>query len=420
MRVSQPQQSQIADILLVNPCYATQTKIENACAAEPNQIDAPIYIDSTPAIKVLGNPKQSKRPKGLEAQPSRKPFYGGYVNRISDVVYHHAETQTDPSPKEEQQDSDNTTCGIRIHMHDCTTQMVPTVNKGCQPTHHNCYTQMEIRDYHMDGRIDRHMPVGDYVHSDEIMRTRHMAATKIQARARCHLVRNASHRRREERVRLKWEEQDEKERLERAELERRINPKISADFAILREELAQWHASEVDRINEADHSPAIRRAFLADLLSKEVLIIRAIEKRQARTARSEGKRTERELGQLAKPLKWRVRGGLGTGAGQGFVDVRTPEIDQAYRLNKVYFNLVRDPTNRKDRVDVLYQARDEVEMADFGPAREVADLIDREMDLISRHREKKSMTGLRIRLQNLFLQLIKTPLFNPASSQLNP
>lgn len=45
--------------------------------------------------------------------------------------------------------------------------------------------------------------------------------------------------------------------------------------------------------------------------------------------------------------------------------------------------------------------------------RDISDLIDREADLLHRRRSQKTLSGLRVRLSNLFLQYIETPEFNP-------
>lgn len=50
--------------------------------------------------------------------------------------------------------------------------------------------------------------------------------------------------------------------------------------------------------------------------------------------------------------------------------------------------------------------------------RDIVDLIDREVDLMTRGVKSGSLMGLRKRVCTLFLQYIKTPAFNPAVSKL--
>ena len=49
--------------------------------------------------------------------------------------------------------------------------------------------------------------------------------------------------------------------------------------------------------------------------------------------------------------------------------------------------------------------------------RDIVDLIDREADMLNRGRSETSLTGLRKRLANLFLQFIETPEFNPEAAR---
>ena len=45
--------------------------------------------------------------------------------------------------------------------------------------------------------------------------------------------------------------------------------------------------------------------------------------------------------------------------------------------------------------------------------RDISDLIDREADLLNRGRPAKSMEKHKVRLNNLFLQFIENPIYNP-------
>lgn len=54
---------------------------------------------------------------------------------------------------------------------------------------------------------------------------------------------------------------------------------------------------------------------------------------------------------------------------------------------------------------------------DCSISREIVELIDREVDMVKRGRNEKTLAGLRQRMANLFLQFIETPEFNPESSR---
>ena len=69
------------------------------------------------------------------------------------------------------------------------------------------------------------------------------------------------------------------------------------------------------------------------------------------------------------------------------------------------------------RLDVLLNIKWTVNEFDCALTRDIVELIDREADLLDRGRSESTLSGLRIRLNNLFLQFIETPEFNPEASR---
>ena len=70
-----------------------------------------------------------------------------------------------------------------------------------------------------------------------------------------------------------------------------------------------------------------------------------------------------------------------------------------------------------ERLDVLLHIKWTVKEFDCNLTRDIVELIDREADMLNRGRSEASLTGLRKRLANLFLQFIETPEFNPESAR---
>jgi hypothetical protein len=54
---------------------------------------------------------------------------------------------------------------------------------------------------------------------------------------------------------------------------------------------------------------------------------------------------------------------------------------------------------------------------DCALSRDIVELCDREAELLNRGRSVASLSGLRSRLSNLFLQFIETPDFNPEATR---
>mmetsp|Transcript_20725 Transcript_20725/g.47027 ORF Transcript_20725/g.47027 Transcript_20725/m.47027 type:complete len:133 (+) Transcript_20725:452-850(+) len=124
---------------------------------------------------------------------------------------------------------------------------------------------------------------------------------------------------------------------------------------VLREELDHWHSAERAAIDTVilEHSsspPPISKHqhqtfLLADLLSREVAILREIDVKRAEAIHiAEKRKIDQEFGIMAAPLRWEVGSGTGT---RKMIEVRTPEIDRAYRVRTIYYNLMREPVNSK-------------------------------------------------------------------------
>jgi phosphoribulokinase len=70
-----------------------------------------------------------------------------------------------------------------------------------------------------------------------------------------------------------------------------------------------------------------------------------------------------------------------------------------------------------ERLDILLHVKWTVKEFECALSREIVELVDREADLLNRGRKDSSLTGLRQRLANLFLQFVETPEFNPEAVQ---
>lgn len=82
-------------------------------------------------------------------------------------------------------------------------------------------------------------------------------------------------------------------------------------------------------------------------------------------------------------------------------------------------NSTAPPNNKKvdDRLDILLQVKNTVGECDCILTRDISELIDREADILNRGRSVETLSGLRKRLSNLFMQYIEAPEFNPESNR---
>ena len=198
----------------------------------------------------------------------------------------------------------------------------------------------------------------------------------------------------------------------RREVQRRLEPKTAEDFAALFGEVEAWRAAETMRIKEEIVDEEERAAANAQLLAKETSMIQHIER--LRIAASKQKRAEgieKMLDSLACAKKWEL--------GDGTVsEIETPFTTRAKELRDLYRGLADRSADQDDRLDVLMHVKWTVKEFDCPLTREITQLIDREVDMLERGRPGRSLSGLRQRLENLFLDFIRTPEFNPEAERL--
>lgn len=114
-----------------------------------------------------------------------------------------------------------------------------------------------------------------------------------------------------------------------------------------------------------------------------------------------------------------------------FIQVTTPNVTRAKQLTEIYNDLKNPHLNMEERLTILLNTK--ITVSDclnklatskvvYGSRLkdlldEILDLIKREAELLNRGRPEKSLTGLRLRMANLFLQFIESPETNPEASQ---
>ena len=97
--------------------------------------------------------------------------------------------------------------------------------------------------------------------------------------------------------------------------------------------------------------------------------------------------------------------------------MHTPFTTRAKELMELYNGLRLPLLTVDERLDVLLHIKWTVKEFDCNLTRDIVELIDREADMLNRGRLEASLTGLRKRLANLYLQFIETPEFNPEAAR---
>ena len=203
----------------------------------------------------------------------------------------------------------------------------------------------------------------------------------------------------------------QREMRDKFDLERRLNPKTKADFDLLYHALESWRMDEVDRINSTLQGPE-RKAALCALLEQEAELIGSIHRHKSLADKeNEVTRVQKFLEKASSSKSWITPEGL-------TIEMETPYTQRATQLKDIYNSLSLQEITRDERLDVLMTLKQTVCEHDCDLTRDIVQLIDRESNLLIRGSKAYALTGLRKRLINLFLQYVKTPLFNAEAARL--
>eukprot|EP00118_Oscarella_pearsei_P001612 m.7913 g.7913 ORF g.7913 m.7913 type:complete len:634 (+) comp20015_c0_seq2:115-2016(+) len=384
---------------------------ENRSAPVTTPLDTPNLPFAMPqyfTVKIDNEEEESKTVTvAVEHSKTKKPFLGGFRHKVSGVEYHNAGTMTLPKIRPD----DGT---IRYNRE---TQTVFTKQK-LQQTTNNTSTQMTQTGCNVSIEQDKMMIPGRYETAEEFHAKRLAAIILLQSYfRRWHATNLVEGMKSDRKRRFEWErketlrkQKDKKNRLE-VEFERRMNPKTKEDFDMLYHALEMWRKDELSKINSSLDGPE-RKAALCSLLEQEADLIASIGRH--RISANEGQRHEKIrkiLEKAASPRKWVAFDGKVT-------EMDTPYTVRAKELRELYDSLNMKFLTEEERMDVLLSLKATVTEHDCKLTREIVELIERETDLMLRETKQKNLEGLRKRISNLFLQYIKTPLFNPEISHL--
>ncbi|XP_070763055.1 IQ motif and ubiquitin-like domain-containing protein [Enoplosus armatus] len=338
----------------------------------------------------------------IERLRQQKAFLGGYRHRLTGAEYHHAAVQTLPKRRPDR--------GVVVFSRDTQTVELKSQAQQCPV---NVSSQMTGIGCYVSCMNDKLVAPGNYITADEYHDRRLRAVIRLQAFARRWLARQEVDRLSRERDRrMAWLELQERKRREEKEEQlsdrrhRWMNPQRREDFNLLYHALEKWRCEEEQQINSSLRG-AERKAALCSLLEQETQLIAAIGCHRIAVQNNNYDKTVRNfLDKVAAPRRWRA------------VDGRLIEMDsqhtiRARELRDLYNNINMSSVNQEQRLHVLMTLKHTVKEHECQLTRDIVDLIDREVDLMTRGVKAANLEGLRKRISTLFFQYIKTPVFNP-------
>lgn len=347
--------------------------------------------------------------------PMRKPFLGGFRNKMTQQEYHHALIQTNPLPRKKAHGNDGAPVK-RFHRDTQTARFKPSFTQ----TYREQGTQMEKPGLYIDNSNDRVViSEGEYFDSEALAILKLEKAVFIQSYYRGYQARKMANKLREEKQQMEAKQQKEEEQRRQEmiqkkhhELTRRMHPRTEADFNILYSELEHWRKNENLKIQNTTLGNEQRKQALAELLRKETKLLQTIDRLKNQAAKENYyDKVTSKLEKIAKPKAMPNVDGTVT-------QIETPFTVRAKELMDLYQGLNTDMLSVDERLDVLLHVKWTVKEFDCQLTRDIVELIDREADLLNRGRKDKSLEGLRKRIASMFLQFIETPEFNPEAISL--
>ncbi|PRP82891.1 hypothetical protein PROFUN_04754 [Planoprotostelium fungivorum] len=336
----------------------------------------------------------------------KKPFLGGFISRLSDIEYHHASTQTPPPPKTPEQIRRDEM--LRFHRE---TQTAETLTRSTQGQREASTQMARIGVYEIVEKPgeERTIVPKRYYTSNMLEIDRWNSAMKIQTVTRGWMARRRAQKLREEvdvkadqrEERLRRKEKREEEQRQR-EIERRKNPKTKADFDLQYANLEAMYQIKKDQIHSSDLSQEDKGRELSELLATQTKWLQTIDALKMDSQRQRyQERIEDKLREMAASKKVVTHT-----IDSDVVKIHTNYTLRAKELRHLYLSL-QEPTVMEERIDILYRLKEVIQQFDCHLTRDIADLIFR-LSVTNSHKT---------RLNNLFLQFIETPEFNPEAAR---
>ncbi|NXX90480.1 IQUB protein, partial [Centropus bengalensis] len=341
----------------------------------------------------------------------RKPFLGGFKNRITGMEFHNAGSQTIPQKRPDK--------GIEIFCRE--TQTVFEKNKP-QQTANTTSTQMTKVGLYVSNRTDKLISPRKYFTAEEYHKRRLKAVMHqvldcfllswvlllhscfgtitlrviIQECWKFWIFCKVSKSAEKPRTVTKYAKENTTQNFTEYILYKKLQIFISV----------VWRQEETERINRT-LTGAKRKAALCELLEQEAQVIACIGRHKLNgDEENRHKAILHFLNKCAQPKRWRAYDGKIT-------EMDTPYILRSRELLEIYCSISRNGIPKDERIDALLTLRRTVAEQECKLTQEIIELIDREFDLISREVKECNLQGLRKRICTLFLQYIKTPEFNP-------
>lgn len=366
-------------------------------------------------VRIFEGKKQMKEfVVEIEKSEGIKPWLGGYRNKITKVIYHHATTQTEVTKK---------------NQIPCSNQSAQTPEFPLKQSETNTMTdrRTQTRSMYIPEINDVIRKVSDKpyeTYNDWISKNRIVDhVVKIQT-----WYRNIKNRKRQKQIIDHFSQYTEQHVHTKEELRKKLDtdieednpaeknndlikqsPSSRHDFDVLYMMIGKWWSSEVQRIRDIPDE-TVRKNEYMKLLKKEIYYLSKLDRcRTESREKAMQKQLLSLLNKASKPKKMIT-------TNNKEVSISTLETQRATILKNIYVKIIRRDVNTGDRVEILNELSDTLtrcEGVDF--VANIQALIRKEIDQMYVGVPKKNLEMTRTRIELLFSKFINFPEYNKSS-----
>lgn len=349
----------------------------------------------------------------IENQSVPKEWLGGFRNKMTNLNYHHASSQTAPR---ERKVFDYPEPGVAVPLlFHRDTQTPFRLREAKLDTSSDKGTQMCQTDQIIPKHEDKIISAKPYQsYADWLSENNVEEKVVVLQRS----VRQWLHRMRVNRLMqvqkyLLDDVKRQREQMlkEQAEKEKKIItdtfPSNRDDFYMLYLMVGKWWQKEWQRICDMKKDESKKAEFVA-LLEKEIKLLTAIEKHRVEVKQAAMKKQQmRFLEMSSRPVTFRNARGQAT-------TIDDPATQRAREFKEIYGKLVHNTDSHKDRIEVLMTLKQLMSnFTAYEYTKDIIKLIDREANLIAIGTADKDLELLRKRIEQLYMDFIHQPQFNP-------
>jgi len=407
--VAQPSSSPEPHIEEPDDIPPTVTEDENAHVEE--SVTSPkSHIDVTVQVQDETSNETTTKTIQIEiVQPEqKKPWLGGFQSQTNGIEYHNASSQTYVRTRP----PDNK---VKYHREQ-QTKATSSGTTNDQMTIAESSTQMTATGVFVSSEEDTVLLPRPYITAAEVETKRLAAVIVLQSYVRrMRAIAYTKVLREKKAIYDAWviSEQERKIREEEAEwqsrLDRRTNPRTKDDFQLLYHGLEVWRQEQLQTLDGLEGEA--RTESLVALLKQQCQYLNAIDKLKINAdGTNRDLRIKSFFDKAAAPKEWVEE------MYNKVNSLETPDTLRARELREVYYALNLQGLEMDERLDILLHVKLTVQEYNSKLTKEIADLLNREADLLTRGADEANLKGLRKRIMNLFLRFCEDPQYNPIAA----